>query len=289
MIKLKKIARGIFNFVIYGNLFIALCATMSVLSTVVLFSSFVDENDVKLALFVGTATFFLYNLHKPITYFMRQQLIGNQRFRRTEAFRGPLSIMTILAGFYCLCFFFYLKLNSQILLVALAFLSFGYILPIFGGGRRLRDLAYLKIFLIAAVWAATTIGFPYFELKNSTTDAALWQLLIERSCFIFTLCIPFDIRDMAWDEQTNVRTIPLKIGAKNAKIVGVLALFIAILMLFLLKNAAIYSETQSLALAVLYSISAFILIKTHEKRSDYFFYGVVDGLILAQSLVIILG
>jgi 4-hydroxybenzoate polyprenyltransferase len=289
MLKLKKIFRGCCDFVLYGNVFIAICATVSVLSTVVLFSSFVDENDVKLALFVGTATFFLYNLHKPITYFLRKQFIDNQRFRRTEAFRGPLSILTIFAGFYAVYFFFYLKLNSQLLLVFMAFLSLGYVLPILGNGRRLRDLGHLKIFLIALVWAAITIGLPYLELKNSTTNTAFWLLFMERACFIFALCIPFDIRDMEWDEQTNVRTIPLSIGVKKAKIIGILALVIAVFMVLLLKNATIYSEILGYKLVILYSLTAFILVKTRQNRTDYFFYGVVDGLIFIQSLVIIFG
>jgi 4-hydroxybenzoate polyprenyltransferase len=289
MLKLKKISIRLLNFVIYGNFFIALCALMSLLSTVVLFNSFVDENDVKLALFVGAATFFLYNLHKPITYFLRKQLVDNQRFRRTEAFKGPLSILTILAGFYGTYFFFYLKFNSQLLLILMAFLALGYVLPILGRGRRLRDLAYLKIFLIALVWAGMTIGLPFLELKNATNNTAFWQLFIERACFIFALCIPFDIRDMAWDARTNVKTIPLSIGVKNAKIMGISALIIAVLMVLCLKSNAMYSESLSFKLIVVYFLTAFILVKTDEKRTDYFFYGVVDGLILAQSLVIIFG
>jgi 4-hydroxybenzoate polyprenyltransferase len=289
MLKLKNIFLGLLDFVIYGNVFIAFCATISMLATVVLFSSFVDENDVKLALFVGAATFFLYNLHKPITYFLRKQFIDNQRFRRAEVFRGPLSILTIFAGFYAIYFFFYLKFNSQLLLIFMAILSLGYVLPILGNGRRLRDLAHLKIFLIALVWAGITIGLPYFELKNSTSNAAFWLLFTERACFIFALCIPFDIRDMEWDEQTNVKTIPLSMGVKKAKIVGVLALFISISMVLCLKNNAMYSASLSLKLIVVYLISAIILIKTNKERNDYFFYGVVDGLILIQSLVIILG
>ncbi len=289
MLKLKNIFRRLFDFALYGNVFIALCALMSLLSTVVLFSSFVDENDVKLGLFVGAATFFIYNIHKPITYFLRKQLVDNQRFRRAETFRGPLSILTILAGFYAVYSFFYLKLNSQLLLILMAFLALGYVLPILGRGRRLRDLAHLKIFLIATVWAGMTVGLPYLELKNSTTNTAFWQLFIERACFIFALCIAFDIRDMDWDARANVKTIPLSMGVKNAKIVGILAIITSILMVLCLKNNAIYSESLSVKLVVVYLMALLILIKTDKSRSDYFFYGVVDGLILVLSLVIIFG
>ena len=171
----------------------------------------------------------------------------------------------------------------------MAFLALGYVLPMFGRGRRLRDLPYLKIFLIAFVWAGMTIGLPYLELKNSTTDAAFWQLFIERTCFIFALCIPFDIRDVDSDSRANVKTIPLSIGGGKAKIVGILALATCVSMVLLLKNNAIYTESQCFKLIIVYFLTLFILIKTNKQRHDFFFYGVVDGLILIQSLVIFFG
>ena len=241
-----------FDFTLYGNVFIAICATVSVLATVVLCSSFVDENDVKLASFVGAATFFLYNIHKPITFFLRRQFIDNQRFIQTEAFRGPLSILTIFSVFFCLYYFFYLKFNSQLLMIFMAIISLAYVLPIFGRGRRLRDFGHLKIFIIALVWAAMTVGLPHLDLKNSTSNTAFWQLFVERACFIFALCLSFDIRDMDWDARTNIKTIPLSIGVQKAKIVGILALFIAILMVILLKNESMYSESVSLKLIAVY-------------------------------------
>ncbi len=285
---LKKRFNNLLDFILYGNFIIALCATMSVLSTVVLFDSFVDENDIKLALFVGAATFFLYNIHKPITYFLRQQFIDNQRFNRAKAFRGPLSILSLFAAFYCLYFFFYLKLNSQILLILMAILSLGYVLPILGKGRRLRDLAYFKIFLIALVWAVITVLLPYLDRNKSFSNVSIWLLFIERVCFIFALCIPFDIRDIDWDAQTNVKTIPLSIGAKKSKILGIFALIIAISMVVFLKNATFYSDYLSLKLSIIYALTALILLKTHKNRPDFFFYGLVDGMIILQSLVILI-
>ncbi|MDZ7880325.1 MAG: UbiA family prenyltransferase [Saprospiraceae bacterium] len=261
---------------------------MSTLSTVVLLSGFADGNDVALAFFIGSATFFLYNLHKPVTYFLRKQFIHNQRFTKTKVFQIPLSILTILSGIYCVFFFFSLPSTLQFFLVGIAFLSLGYVLPILGKGRRLRDVAYIKIFLIALVWAAMTVGLPYLIVKNTVNPMCFWQLFIERSCFIFALCIPFDIRDMDWDRQTNVKTIPLSIGVKNAKIWGISALTLAILLVFLLKDATIYTFSQFLIQSSLYVLTMFIVSITNSKRSDYFFYGLIDGLIFVQGLLLFL-
>ena len=105
--------------------------------------------------------------------------------------------------------------------------------------------------------------------------------------FYFRLVQPFDIRDIDWDTQTNVKTIPLSIGIKNAKIMAISALIIAILMGLFLKNKAIYNELLYLKLICVYLITAFIILKTRKNRSDYFFYGLVDGMILMQSLVVL--
>jgi 4-hydroxybenzoate polyprenyltransferase len=287
MLKIKNVFIKSIDFIIYGNVLIALSATVSTLSTVLLISGFVDDKDAALALFVGAATFFLYNVHKPVTYFLRKQFMGNQRFIKTKAFQIPLSILTILSGIYCAFFFFSIQLTTQLFLMSMAFLSLGYVLPILGKGRRLRDLAYIKIFLIALVWAAMTVGLPYFEVKNSINISSFGQLFTERACFIFALCIPFDIRDMDWDTQTNVKTIPLSIGVKNAKILGIFALIVAIVLVFILKNAEIYTSFQSFTQLGIYLISIFLIFLSDKNRTDYFFYGFVDGMIFLQSLLII--
>jgi 4-hydroxybenzoate polyprenyltransferase len=292
MLKIKNFFIKSVDFIIYGNFLIAICATMSTLSTVVLISGFIDVKDAVLALFVGAATFFLYNLHKPITYLLRKQFIDNQRFTKTKAFQIPLSILTILAGIYCVFFFFStqsLQLNTQLFLIGIGFLSLGYVFPIFGKGRRLRDLAYVKIFLIALVWAAMTVGLPYLEVKNAVNVFDFWQLFIERACFVFALCIPFDIRDMDWDAQTNVKTIPLSMGVKNAKLVGISALILAIILVFILKNTEIYTSFQSFSQFGVYLLSIVLIITTNKNRSDYYFYGLVDGMIFVQSVCLLLG
>jgi 4-hydroxybenzoate polyprenyltransferase len=289
MLKIKNVFIQLINFIMYGNFLIAISATVSTIATVVLISGFVDQKDAALALFVGAATFVLYNLHKPITYFLRKQFIDNQRFTKTKAFQIPLSILTVLAGIYCAFFFFSIQFNTQLLLIGMAILSLGYVLPILGNGRRLRDLAYVKIFLIAIVWAAMTVGLPYIEVKNAISISAFWQLFIERAFFIFALCIPFDIRDMDWDDQTNVKTIPLSMGVEKAKYLGILAIILAIILVSILKNETIYTPFQSFTQLFVYSISIFLIYLTNKNRGDYFFYGLIDGMIFLQSLLLLLG
>lgn len=298
--KLKNTLHFLLDFTLYGNLFIAFCAAVSTYSTgfslnlmpsvtdssVTIYQSSLTE----IACFIGAATFFLYNLHKPVTYFLRKQFIDNQRFTRTKVFRGPLSILSVLAAIFCIYYFFRLKLTTQCLLIFTTFLSLGYVLPILGNGRRLRDIPYLKIVLIAVVWSIITIGLPFLELSNNNNDTFRFlYLFAERSCFIFALCIPFDIRDMDWDSQTKVKTIPLTIGVRKAKILAIIVLIIALTlslsMSYLTKNKNINWVVQDFKSIVVYTITAYLVLKTHKNRSDYFFYGGIDGMILLKSIL----
>ena len=292
---LKNSLFRLLDFIIYGNVFIAFCAAMSTYATGLIINSsytaFTSQDSsfiiphLSLPIFVGMATFFLYNLHKPVTYFLKKQFIENQRFTRTKAFQGPLSILSILAAIYCIYYFFQLKTVSQCVLILMAFLSLGYVLPILGNGRRLRDIPYLKIFLIAIVWSIITVGLPFLELNNNISTLLFLRLFMGRSCFIFALCIPFDIRDMDWDSRTNVKTIPLSIGVEKAKILAIIALIVSLSMHYLGNDKIRTHPAYNFKLIVVYTITAFIILKTHKNRSDYFFYGGVDGMILLQSLL----
>ena len=93
---------------------------------------------------------------------------------------------------------------------------------------------------------------------------------------------------MDWDTRTNVKTIPLSIGVKKAKIMGISALIIAAILVFILKNASIYTPSQSFTQLNVYLLSVFLIYLTNKNRRDYFYYGLVDGMIFLQSLLLLL-
>ncbi len=239
-----------------------------------------------LPFFIAAATFFLYNIHKPITFFLKKQLIDNQRFLKTKLFSTPLSILTVLAGLFCVYAFFRIEKTTQLSLVLAAVLSLSYVFPVFKK-RRLRDLPFVKIFTIAFVWAYVTVILPVCELGKAV-DANIALLFLEKALFVFALTIPFDIRDMDWDAQTGVKTIPLSIGFRNAQYLAVLCLISCIVLVFMFNNNGFYSFKQSFILIISYFVSIVFVYLTQKNRSDYFFYGFIDGMMLLQSLLILL-
>ena len=281
----------IINFLIYGNVLIALCAYAQTMQTC--FFLGIENHPLPtvsgcaisiLPIFAATATFFLYNIHKPITFFLKKQLIGNQRFLKTKSFSTPLSILTILAGTVCCYLFFYLKTPTQLSLIVAAILSLSYVLPVFGG-QRLRDFPFVKIFTIAFVWAFVTVILPIQEY-GKMMDKSVGLLFLEKALFIFALTIPFDIRDLDVDATTNVKTIPLSIGVRKAKYLGIISLATCMILVFILNKQHTYSSINMMALLLSYFISALVIGFTQKNRSDYFFYGLTDGMMLLQSLLI---
>ncbi|HAT47911.1 MAG TPA: hypothetical protein DCS71_03195, partial [Flavobacteriales bacterium] len=88
--------------------------------------------------------------------------------------------------------------------LGLASLTYAFV-PLMNGG--LRKVSWLKIPLIAVVWATATTHHPEHGI-----DPILWA---QRALFIAGLTLPFDIRDIEID-RPHMTTIPMVTSAKRA-------------------------------------------------------------------------
>ena len=87
--------------------------------------------------------------------------------------------------------------ERQLVVVLLAMASLAYsVVPGFAGG--LRRITWLKVPLIAGVWATATTMHP-----EVVFDPLIWA---QRFVFIASLTLPFDIRDLAVDEH-HIQTL----------------------------------------------------------------------------------
>jgi 4-hydroxybenzoate polyprenyltransferase len=172
-------------------------------------------------------------------------------------------------------------------------LSLLYVLPVFKG-KRLRDLPYLKIFLITGVWVSVCVALPALALGKAwwTTDAII---AFEKAYFIFALTIPFDIRDRSWDAALGVKTIPLSMSedveqksVEKPKKLAYFSLILSFLMALVLVIAKNYSFWTLFKIGVSLIITYFIIKKTDDTKDDYFYLFYVDGMMILQSLIVIL-
>jgi 4-hydroxybenzoate polyprenyltransferase len=281
---MKKGLQHIIDFILLGNFFIAACATMQTLQTCKL--RYYSVAGSPILVFVFCATFLLYNIHKPITYWLKKEFIANLRFQNTKRFEAPLSILSFVAALICFnCFFLFKQTGQQAIMISGA-LSFAYILP-FLKGKRLRDIPYLKIILISMVWAFVCVILP-LSIVGRGWGLPESLMFLEKALFIFALTIPFDIRDITWDAQTGVKTIPISVGTSKAKRWATYAIISSFSIVFILSYFGVYTLNQYIALSISLTSSVFLIHKTKADKPNYFFYGLIDGQLILQSALILL-
>ncbi len=183
-------------------------------------------------------------------------------------------------------YYFHLPIRTRILLVAPAFISFIYTVPLLPSRRRLRDFHYIKIILISIVWSIFTVLIPLDMVSGFDTNASL--LFVERALFIFAITIPFDIRDELIDQKISVKTFVHSLGSDRAKRLAVLALIISVILFILSQSRLLFPKLYLLSTLISYSFSALLILKSDQDRHDYYYSGLLDGtmmLILLSLLV----
>lgn len=241
-----------------------------------------------LTTFVFAATLFLYALHRLVGMEKVKPFAKKYRYAIIAKYQYHILWYAIIGAFIAIYLFFSLTFQNQLLIILPALLSLGYVVPFFGKNRRLRDFDYIKIFLIAIVWAFITVLLPIVERQAWAITLTDILIGIERALFIFAITIPFDIRDLKVDQHIQVKTIPAIIGIQKSKLLAGFLLMLAFLIALLLYYLTVYNACILAALSLSY-LSTYCLITYSDKTAqDYFFTGVMDGTMLVQFLLVFL-
>src|SRR5258708_21742157 len=104
-----------------------------------------------------------------------------------------------------------------------------YTLPVLrfkGKRKRLREISYLKIITVAMMWSLLTVILPMQEYSFHIASKLAVIIFIERFLFVYSITIPFEIRDMKQELRYGVRTIPVIHGIKTSKRLGYVLLLL---------------------------------------------------------------
>lgn len=225
-------------------------------------------------LIIFFATLFQYNLAPFLAVLKNGRFINHQMPIYGLVLLGALGLVTCA---------YWAKTEVLLTLIPLGVISMLYSLPI-APNLKLREIPYLKIFIIALVWACSTVLIP-FVCSKPTSINNMFLVLLERFLFIFAITIPFDIRDMKVDKRHGLKTIPLLISENKALYVAYLALA-----LFLLICCAHYANQWFILAAVgISSLATFILLFFQSLRSfPYYYEGLLDGTMFFQGFLVLL-
>lgn len=162
--------------------------------------------------------------------------------------------------------FLQLQSATQMLLFFLGLITFFYAIPMgLKTPKNLRSIGGVKIYIIAFVWAMTTVALPILESQLSL-NFEHWILIVQRTFIIIVLMLPFEIRDLDLD-QIYLSTIPQKIGVRNTKIIGYALLGDALLLEFFKHQ---FDQNRFLIVVFLVVILILFLVKSTPKRSRYY-------------------
>ncbi len=151
--------------------------------------------------------------------------------------------------------------------------------------HNLRSIGGLKVYIIALVWAIVTVILP---LVNNNHDVNFDVLItaLQRYLFVVVLILPFDIRDLQYD-NLKLSTIPQRIGVKNTKFIGVLLLLVMFFLEFF-KDELVTNQIVSLLIVVF--VTMLLIIFSSEERGKYYSEFWVEGLpIFWLALMMLIG
>lgn len=281
----SSLLRRFVDLLLYGHFWIAAAALAMSVQTRFLLSG--EWSWSPLDGFVAAGTLTIYALHRLVAMYLSGVSQGS-RFLIMEHYRWHIIAYAGIAAVITAYFYFQLSFELQLSLLVPNLIALAYILPLLNG-RRLRDLPYVKIFLIALAWAWITVVAPAQSL-HITLDDNLLAMAGERAFFIFAITIPFDIRDLALDQGAQVDTLPGIWGIVKAKKVALAALFIMLIFVGYNYGQGTYTIENALALLLSIAISALLIFGSNPRRHDYYYTGLLDGTMIMQAvLVIVLG
>lgn len=286
---MKKALQSAFDFLLFSNIFMSLCAVAQALVTFHLIGSKPVYTVIGL---LFTSTLIIYNFSILLSKPRHPDRSPYKRVRWFFAHYRLMLSITMVSTLSLIPLFFLLSTESRILLIFLSVLSFCYSLPLFSLGEQkfgLRNIPGLKTFLISLVWTMSCVLLPVLEAQDlhladvSVRDITL--LVAKRFLFIFALAIPFDIRDLFSDRQAGLKTIPVAWGEKNAYLFCQILLAGYILLLFLFRNNGF--SVDFFALTTTAILMGWLIFKSKWEKNEYYYFFYMDGVLVLQYAVII--
>lgn len=239
------------KYLIKTNVWVALCFTALLI--------FFQLGLYKIIISVWGIAFFgtlaIYNLTRIKSYNELVQFPKKNRTQITLIYIGLIGTLlcVVIRGF---------EIKTFLYLGVLGFVSFCYSLPFSGLG--LRAIPFLKLFLIAFVWAGSSVGLLLVVHEDLFQHTLLF---ISVFLFVIGITIPFDIRDSVSDER-ELKTIPQVIGINYAKTLSVISLILSGLF-FWLEFGQENILVKIWMITIL--ISIVFIINSSKKRKDFYY------------------
>lgn len=286
---IKKALLAILDFLLFSNIFIALCAVAQGMVTYLLLK---HQPDKYVLLLLFCSTLLVYNMSVLLAKPKDPQKSPFRRVRWIFAHHRLMISITLVAA---LCIIpiglWYLSVQAKLLMGFIGVIALAYNFPFLTLNEKkigLRNLPGIKLFLIAFVWSMSCVLLPIVELESNFNNVSVslgetLLLVAKRFLFICAITIPFDIRDLFQDKLYELKTIPVMLGEKKAWIFcqALLALYLALLIFF---TKSINLDVVGLALTIF--LTGWLIFRSNLRRNEYYYFFFLDGTMILQFLIL---
>ncbi len=259
---LKRMMIKFFNFLIYSNVFISICAA----GLYFIFSLKSELNfPITNILFIFSSTYIGYHLLR-IVPLMRKHFIEEGFKEYYQQYKLYNWISLIIMVIINLCCFIQLDLQVYPVLLLNILLVLLYETILFKN-FALRKVPYAKSFIIALVWSLTMT-----QLNGYHSPA----LFLDCFSFILLLSIPFDIKDLNSDTNQEIKTLPMLF--KDKLYLGLSLFYVAYAIIhFQITNELFFLTSVPLYIGLIY-------FAKKDKLNKSIYYLGFDGLIILRVL-----
>lgn len=264
--------KRIFEIYINSSIHVSLAVTaLTVVSSIHL--GFPADVDLLFFIFFGAVTGYNFVKYAGIAKLHHRSLAKNLKVIQVFSFLSFIALI-----------YFAFRINPKVLLVALflGVLTLFYALP-FLGERNLRTIGGIKIYLISLIWAGVTVIFPAVNVDTSFSMNLLLEF-IQRLLFVLILLIPFEIRDLKYDD-VSLKTLPQNIGVRGSKVTGIVFLILMFIIELLKDSATAVSLT---ALGIIAVLTAWAVVKAEEEQPSFYSSFWVEGLPLLWLAILLM-
>lgn len=286
----KRVLFSSLDFLLFSNLFIAICAVAQGQVTYYLLGIAADKYILAL-IFFGTLG--LYNFSMLLSPPKDPANSPLLRVRWIFSHQRLIISITLISA---LCLIplglLYLSIEGKLLMLFTGVLAISYNLPFLtleGQKIGLKNIPLIKLFLVAFIWSISCVLLPIVEtehnhLLNISTGETL-LLVAMRFLFIAAITVPFDVRDLFQNKIVMLKTIPALLGDKKAFLFCQFMLGGYLLLLVFFRQT-VNLEVISLALTI--GLTGWLIYKSNTEKNEYYYFLYLDGMMLLQYLLLVM-
>lgn len=250
-----KFLKQVLNFYINASIHVAF-AVYAFLRITEFYCNILNQERYNYFLFFGTITGYNFVKYAGVAKLHYTSLTSNLK---------SIQIFSFLC-FLAMCYYaYFIQIQTLLYCLPLAVLTVLYAVPFLSGFHKsLRQISYLKIVIVAFVWAGFTVAIPLLTIEKQVSVNAL-LFFFQRFLLVIVLILPFDIRDLTYD-AISLQTIPQKIGIQKTKKLGIILVIISLVLEYLLSDD---NQTKTPFMLFVFAL-IFFLMRAKKQQTKYF-------------------